>query len=158
MTQPFPRMLTMLPPPRAKLAGCLWLPRIVSKARFMQINRLPSENAARFCHPEGVDGYFLRAFDLTKEDILDAAARHRSDMEIAAWFRALPGMDLKRIARWNTLAENLGKPGYPMAERFVQSLATVFPNIDPLSVESIFDLITADESDEVETPVEKVEG
>ena len=142
-------MMTMLPLPRAKLAGCLWLPRIVSKARFVQINRLPPENASRFCHPDGVDGHFLRAFDLTKEALMDAVARHRSDAEIAAWFRALPGIDPKRIARWNTLAENLGKPGYPMAERFVQALATVFPNIDPLSVESIFDLITADESDEL---------
>ncbi len=154
--------MTMLPLPRAKLAGCLWLPRIVSKARFVQINRLPPENAARFCHPEGVDGHFLRAFDLTKEDLLEAATRHRSDMEIAAWFRARPGMDPQRVTRWNTLAENLGKPGYPMADRFVSSLATVFPNIDPYSVNSIFDLITIDESDEEEAKAgagsEKAEG
>ena len=150
-------MLNMLPPPRVKLAGCLWLPRIVSKARFMQIGRLPPENAARFCHADGVDGNFLRSFEMTREELMDAVARHRSDGEIAAWFRARPGMDIKRIARWNTLAENLGKPGYPMADRFVSSLATVFPNIDPLTVDSIFDLITMDEKDEDEVE-EKVEG
>ena len=143
-------MMNMLPPPRAKLAGCLWLPRIVSKARFMQIGRLPPDNAARFCHPEGVDGYFLQSFDLTKDELMYAVERHRSDIEIAAWFRARPDVDAKRIARWNTLAENLGKPGYPMADRFVSALATVFPNIDPLTVDSIFDLITADERDEDE--------
>ena len=150
-------MMTMLPPPRAKLAGCLWLPRLVSKARFMAINRLPPENARRFCHPEGVDGHFLQSFDLTREELMDAVAKHRSDGEIAAWFRARPGVDLKRIARWNVLADNLGRPGYPMADRFVSSLATVFPNIDPLTVETIFDLITRDEKDEDEAEV-KAEG
>ena len=143
-------MMNMLPTPRAKLAGCVWLPRIVSKARFTEIGRLPPENAARFCHPEGVDGHFLRTFAMTREELMDAVRRHRSDSEISAWFRARPGVDLKHIARWNTLAENLGKPGYPMADRFVSSLATVFPNIDPLTVDSIFDLITLDEKDEDE--------
>ena len=146
--------MNMLPPPRAKLAGCLWLPRIVSKARFMQINRLPPENAQRFCHPDGVDGHFLRAFDMTKDELMYSVERHRSDIEIAAWFRARPDVDAKRIARWNALAENLGKPGYPMADRFVSALATVFPNIDPLTVDSIFDLITADEKDEDEAATE----
>lgn len=147
-------MMNMLPSPRAKLAGCVWLPRIVSKARFVQIGRLPPENASRFCHPEGVDGYFLLTFDMTRDELLEAVTRHRSDGEIAAWFRARPGTDLKHIARWNTLAENLGKPGYPMADRFVSALATVFPHIDPLTVDSIFDLITADEKDEDEVAAE----
>ena len=62
-----------LPPPRATLAGCMWLPRIIAKARLLQSGALPSEYETRFCHPTGVDAQFLKFFGLEKEDILSAA-------------------------------------------------------------------------------------
>ncbi|MBW8864192.1 MAG: hypothetical protein JF609_04565, partial [Verrucomicrobia bacterium] len=58
------------PTPREQLAGCLWLPRILAKARLLQRNELPPEYAARFCHATGVDGQFLLHFNLTREQVL----------------------------------------------------------------------------------------
>jgi hypothetical protein len=49
-----------LPLPRAKLAGCMWLARIVTKARLYKAHSLPAEYAERFCHPTGVDNQFLQ--------------------------------------------------------------------------------------------------
>ena len=134
-----------LPSPRAKLADCLWLPRIVAKARCLQAGELPADYAERFCNPVAVDGHFLQFFGMTKEELLEATNRFQSDEVIATWFCARPGIDSKRIDEWNYLAENLGKAGFPMAERFTAALATIYSHFDPATVRSIFDLIETDE-------------
>ena len=38
-----------LPSPRETLAGCVWLPRLLAKARQFQRGELPPDYAARFC-------------------------------------------------------------------------------------------------------------
>jgi hypothetical protein len=63
----------MIPLPRDRLAGCVWLPRILAKARMLKTGNLPPEYEARFCHPTGVDGLFLPHFALTQEEIFRQA-------------------------------------------------------------------------------------
>lgn len=36
-----------LPPPRATLAGCMWLPRILQKGRLLEAGALPADYAER---------------------------------------------------------------------------------------------------------------
>ena len=136
----------MLPSPRARLAGCVWLPRFLAKARQVQADQLPPEYAARFCAPDSVDDHFLTHFALAKGDALDALRRHPEDADFSAWFLRLPTVNAERIAQWNELAENLGRPGYPMAARFKQVRPTMYAHLDASQrLESIFDLLAADE-------------
>lgn len=134
-----------LPSPRAELAGCFWLPRFVAKARQWRDGELSAEYAARFCDHDSVDDHFLRFFELPKTELVDAAMRLHVDADLAAWFCARPGIDAARIARWNELAVNLGRPGFPMAARLVEVLPRAYPHLDPAQVETIFALLEADE-------------
>jgi hypothetical protein len=133
-----------LPPPRASLAGCMWLPRILAKARLLQSGALPPDYAARFCHPTGVDGQFLSFFGLTKDDIL--AVGRLADDAAALRFEKLTSSRPGIISQWNDLAQNLGKTGFPMAERLPVALASIYQNLDPAKIGSIFEAIEADES------------
>jgi hypothetical protein len=134
-----------LPLPRAQLADCVWLPRMAAKIRGIARGALPAEYVARFCDRDSVDEHFLRFFGISKEEMIDAVNRLDSDDGIARWFRARPGMDGARIAQWNEFAEDLGKPGFPMATRFLEVRPTTYAHLDPASVHSIFDLLEADE-------------
>jgi hypothetical protein len=62
-----------LPTPYNTLANCVWLPRILAKARLLKSGNLPQDYAARFCNPTGVDGQFLLHFNLNRDDVLSAA-------------------------------------------------------------------------------------
>jgi hypothetical protein len=132
-----------IPAPREKMAGCIWLPRIIAKARLLHAGKLPTAYADRFCHPTGVDGQFIKFFNLTRPDIM-AVANH-PDSFIQAWFLSLDGVDEKRIQQWNELAENLGRPGFPMADRLQLGLATTYSYLQPDQVRTIFDLLDLDE-------------
>src|SRR3954470_9199858 len=101
-----------LPSPRQQLAGCIWLPRIMAKARSLDRGELAPDYAARFCHPGGIDGQFLGFFQLSREEIVNAS--RRSDDEVVAWFLSLENATGERIAEWNRIAVNLGRPGFPM--------------------------------------------
>jgi hypothetical protein len=130
-----------LPLPRARLADCVWLPRLVTKIRGIARGALPA------------DAHFLRFFGISKEEMIDAVYRLDSDDAIARWFRAQPGMDGARIAQWNDFAEDLGKPGFPMAKRFLEVRPTTYAHLDPASVHSIFDLLEADEKSAAVPPL-----
>ena len=132
-----------LPPPRALLAGCMWLPRIIAKAKLLQSGALPPDYAARFCHLTGVDGQFVSFFGLTKSDIL--AAARLTDDAVALWFKEFAASRPGIISQWNELALNLGKTGFPMAERLPVALATFYQNLDPAKISSVFEAIEADE-------------
>ncbi len=133
------------PSPHAQLAGCVWLPRIIAKARLLAANQLPAEYVPRFGHPGGTDGQFLSYFSLTREDIVRIAPA--SDEEVAAWFKSLPSTHGDRIAGWNHLAVNLGRPGFPMAERLPVALTTTYQHLAHLNPSTIFALLEADERD-----------
>jgi hypothetical protein len=132
-----------LPRPSEKLAGCVWLPRIFAKARQFQNGLLPQDYAARFCHPQGVDGVFLSHFPLSREDILSAAAL--TDEQAAEWF--LSRTSAERVEEWNQISPNLGRPGYPMAERFPVALATTYKHLASRGLTTVFEVLEADEKE-----------
>lgn len=130
-----------LPSPYEELGGCVWLPRILAKARLLRQGTLPPEYESRFCHPTGVDGHFLAHFGLTREEVLGAAAM--PDAEAAAWLAGCTTAE--RIREWNHLAVNLGRPGFPMAERFPVAMATVYQHLAGRGLTSVFEALEADE-------------
>jgi hypothetical protein len=132
-----------LPAPRDRLAGCVWLPRIVAKGRLISAGTLEPEYASRFGHVTGVDGQFLSFFALTKEDIL--AAGVHDDEQVTTWFTALPSASAQRIQEWNHIAVNLGRSGFPLAERLPQALATTYAHLADKDYKTIFEVIETDE-------------
>lgn len=132
-----------LPPPRQQLAGCIWLPRIIAKARALDREELEPDYVARFCHPGGTDGQFLAFFNLSRDEIVNVAKG--SDEEIIAWFHSLKTATAERIAEWNRIAENLGRPGFPMADRMVPALATTYKHLSARKFETVFEVLEADE-------------
>ncbi|MFT3990409.1 MAG: DUF5069 domain-containing protein [Luteolibacter sp.] len=132
-----------LPAPTDQLAGCIWLPRILMKARLLSRDALSAEYVERFCHPTGVDGQFIAFFGLTKEEVLEAARFHNS--QVVKWFIALPGVTQERIAEWNHLAVNFGREGFPMAERLPVVLATTYQHLQDRNLQTVFEVLEADE-------------
>lgn len=134
-------MSIKIPIPRDSLAGCVWLPRILAKARLFQAGELPPDYAARFGSPTGVDGHFLTHFDLSRADILQAAKL--PDAEAAAWF--LSRYSAERIEDWNRIALNLGRPGFPMAERFPVAATTIHKHVYKPEMTTVFEILEADD-------------
>lgn len=134
----------VLPRPMDALAGCVWLPRIIAKARLLRSGRLPEEYASRFCHPTGVDWQFLSFFGLNRDAVSQAAAL--PDDGVARWFSSLPGATAGRIAEWNRIAPNLGRPGFPMADRLPVALATTYASVAHLKPKTVFEALDADEN------------
>lgn len=135
--------LTKLPSPREKLAGCVWLPRILAKARLLQRSKLPPEYEANFCHPKAVDGLFLSHFGLNREDVVSAAAL--PDSKVSEWFLSRSANDAARIEEWNQIALNLGRAGYPLADRFPVALVTTYKHVDSRGMATVFEVLEADE-------------
>ncbi|MBK1857266.1 DUF5069 domain-containing protein [Cerasicoccus arenae] len=132
-----------LPAPRDTLFGCMWLPRIRAKAQQYKTGKLPEIYARPFCIPPAVDGQFLAHFQLDKDAILDACDLPDADFE--AWFRALPNNSDAHIAKWNEIAVNLGRPGYPMAERLPWAISEYYQHIAHLNPQTVFATLEADE-------------
>ena len=132
-----------LPRPSEQLAGCVWLPRILAKTRLLRRGTLPEDYAARFCHPQGVDGAFVSHFGLSRDDIVYAAAM--SDDKASEWFSSRTSAE--RVEQWNQIAVNLGRPGYPMAERFSVAVSTTYKNVASRGLTTVFEVLEADEQD-----------
>lgn len=110
---------------------------------MLQTGELPAAYAERFCHPVGVDSTFLGYFRLTKDDILAAAAK--KDEEIIQWFCSRPEGTPENIAKWNEIAVNIGRPGFPLAERFPVARETSYKHIDSRGMTTVFELLEADD-------------
>ena len=134
-----------LPSPRDRLGGCVWLPRMLAKIRGLAQGTLPAEYAARFCDRDSVDEHFLQFFRIDREEMMEAASHLGTVDTISQWFFARPGVDEMRVAAWNEFAENLGRPGFPMAARLAEVLPKTYAHLDPAGVHSIFELLEADE-------------
>jgi hypothetical protein len=132
-----------IPSPRERLAGCIWLPRILAKARLLQRGELPAGYAERFCHPTGVDAIFLKHFSLTRDDIVAAAPK--PDEAVATWFRSRSEGSAESMARWNETAVNMGRPGFPLAERFLVARETVYKHVYAPGMTTVFELLEADD-------------
>ena len=136
-------MSVPVPPPRTRLADCVWLPRILKKARLFREGLLPPEYAARFGVVDGVDRVFLTHFSLASDDILAVAPL--ADAEVITWFTTLASATPARIAEWNHIADNLGKPGFPLEARFPVGLATTYAHLAHRRPENILLMIEMDE-------------
>jgi hypothetical protein len=132
-----------LPSPRTPFAGAVWLARILEKARRMNAGTLPAEYASRFGATNGTDGQFLGFFQLGPDQVLAIAGK--PDEEAAAWFLSQPGITAARIIEWNHLAENLGREGFPMAERLPVALATTYAHLQGRDLQTLFEVLEADE-------------
>ena len=99
--------------PQDQLAGCVWLPCFADKARLSLNHQLPLLHRLAFGSPFGVDGYFLRHFDLTIDQFLAAVRQSADNAALARWFLAHPGASPPRIAEWNRRATVLGAKGHP---------------------------------------------
>ncbi|MBL9207007.1 MAG: DUF5069 domain-containing protein [Opitutaceae bacterium] len=148
--------------PTDSLAGCVWLPRLVDKARHAQAGTLHSDFVTPFCHPLATDGAFLSHFELSREEFLDAmVTAGGSDEAVARWFAARPQSSTERIAAWNELAPHIGKPGYPMHRGFQWMLKRLYGGTPPdPRVTSAFTAIAFDEGylDELAPPARVSSG
>lgn len=130
--------------PRARLADCCWLPRLIDKARAAETGQLPWTYRLALGHRMGIDGSFLRHFRLTKAEFL-AVVRGRDDAAIERWFRSLPSATPARIAAWNERAPTLGAKGHPgYAVRHLVKWF-LYPRSIRQPVGSLFDAIEQDE-------------
>ncbi len=132
--------------PTDTLAGCMWLPRFVDKVRHHHAGTLDAEFARPFCNPLATDGEFFRHFVLTKDEIVTVVIGSAGDDQIvAAWFAARPASSPDRIAAWNTLAPELGKPGQPLRRAFEWARRHYYGDLPDPRVVSIFTAIAFDE-------------
>jgi hypothetical protein len=133
--------------PTAKLADCVWLPRFIDKARHHLAGTLDPDFVRPFCHPLATDGVFLGHFELSKDEILDVIARSKGDDALVAeWFRQRPQSGAEKVAAWNELAPNIGKPGFPMHRGFSWMLRQLYGGVPPdPRVTSAFTAIAFDE-------------
>lgn len=137
-----------LPPlrrPQATLGGCVWLPRFIDKCRLHLAGKLPADFQLPFCNPLAVDGIFLAHFGLAKEEIVAAVARAADDAAVLAWLVARGSFTEEKIAAWNALAPQIGKPGQPGARGLAWARQAYFQNaVDPRA-DSSFTIIAWDE-------------
>ncbi len=132
------------PSPTGELEGCVWLPRILWKARLSLAGKLPEAFQRGYCAPVGVDGHFLRFFGIDREDI--EALAFYPDPEAAERFLRLPGVSHGKIREWNELAVNLGREGYPMAELMPIAKAGNYRHVATPEMETVFEILEADDA------------
>ena len=121
----------------------MFLPRIIAKARAMRAGELPREYAVRFGAASGVDGLFLGFFSLSADQITEAAAG--DDAAVEKWFEGVHGATPQRIREWNHTAVNLGRPGFPMADRLPIAPTSKYSHLANRGIETIFQMLNADE-------------
>lgn len=131
--------------PEDKLAGCMWLPRFIDKARHAAAGTLHADYQRAFGSPLGIDGVFFAHFALKQEEILEAIRREQSDEAIGAWFVARPQSDAEKVRAWNELAPNIGKPGFPGHRTFQWGLRHIYAGCTDPRVTSGFTAIAWDE-------------
>ena len=68
-----------------------------------------------------------------------------TDVEVTAWFLSRYRPEV--IQEWNRIAVNMGRPGFPLAERLPVALATSYRHVNPEGITTIFEVLTADEKD-----------
>jgi hypothetical protein len=106
-------MKNVLRRPLDRLAGCVWLARFADKTRLYLDGRLEVGYAGLFCHPRGVDGFFLEHFGLSKTDWLSMVhAVDGDDAKVARWFLNRETVTPGAIAYWNEAAPALGRDGH----------------------------------------------
>ena len=140
--------------PTERLAGCVWLPRFVNKARHHLAGTLSADYVRPFCHPLATDGVFFQHFEIEQPEILQAVVDSKgSDEIIATWFKQRAQYTPESVAAWNELAPNIGKEGFPMRRGFLWALNHYYGGGTPdPRIDSAFTAIAYDEGflDEVQ--------
>ena len=134
-----------LPHPKAKLAGCMWLPRLAAKIRIYLAGELPWIYRVAFGNRIGVDGRFLRHFRVWMPQLIAAVRTHTENGKLAAWFLERRSVSPESIASWNSLAPSLGAPGKPGCFTFRVVKWFLYRKSCFRSVGSIFEAIAIDE-------------
>ncbi len=132
----------------------MWLPRFIDKCRLHFAGALPPDYQLPFCHPLATDGAFLTHFGLTKEEALAVVARAPDDAAVVAAFTARGTLTPEKIAAWNALAPNLGRPGFPCEKSLAWARRNLYPSGTDPRVDSVFTAIAWDEGflDEIAPP------
>ena len=132
--------------PLDELAGCCWLARMADKVRASQKGNFPLLYRLSLGNPIGIDGFFLRHFDLSFGPFRQAVIETDNDENLAKWFFSQPGVNSTTIAAWNHYGPKLGTPGYP-GSRLRHLIAwLVYPKAVIQPVNSLFEMIEQDES------------
>ncbi|MCF3651025.1 DUF5069 domain-containing protein [Synoicihabitans lomoniglobus] len=131
--------------PWDELAGCMWLARFFDKARLHLAGKLGPDFEPFFGHKLATDGTFFAHFELSLEEVLPAvAAANDDDDAFAAWFAQRPASSPARIAAWNEIAYNLGKPGHLMERSYAFAKRRYYKTEDP-RLDGVFAGIAWDE-------------
>jgi hypothetical protein len=131
--------------PEDRLAGCMWLPRFIDKARHHVAGTLAQDYQRAFCSPLGIDGVFFAHFALSKDEVIEVVRREKSDEAIAAWFVARAESSEEKIRAWNELAPNIGRPGFPGQRTFQWGMKHIYVGCSDPRVISGFTAIAWDE-------------
>ena len=90
-------------------------------------------------------GNYKVNFKLTQEEVIAAVEREGSDEAVAEWFLRRPDSSEERVAAWNALAPNIGKPGFPAHRTFAWGLKNIYIGCTDPRVDSGFTAIAWDE-------------
>ncbi|MFT3869955.1 MAG: DUF5069 domain-containing protein [Nibricoccus sp.] len=132
--------------PTNKLAGCMWLARLTKKIRLHLAGELDASFHMPFCHPLATDGVFFKHFELTKDEIIQAVQSSNGDDEkVASWFLGRSADVSEKIASWNQVAPQIGRPGFPGERILAFAKKNVYKGPDDSRLDSIFLLLAADE-------------
>lgn len=123
----------------------MWLPRFIDKSRHHLAGTLAPDYQGAFCNPLGIDGIFLRFFEIMKPDILEVIRTAPEDDAVAVWFTARPQASAEAILRWNELAPNIGRPEFPGGRTFRWGMKYVYPKCTDPRVTTGFLAIAWDE-------------
>ena len=134
-----------LPRPTDQIAGCCWLPRFAAKVRASLSQELPWSYRLALGSARGVDGSFLRKFQLSYRQFVQAVERSSSDEALAQWFRTLPSVTDASITSWNRHAPLLGSKGCPGYLRRHLVKWVYYPKSVTHPVQSLFEAIEQDE-------------
>ena len=138
--------MTNIRSPLEKLAGSYHLARFTDKIRLHLAGTLPEDYQRPLFHERGVDGFFMRHFGLTKDELLEAVkTSNGDDNKVAAWFETRIGNDDQKKKNWNELSVNLGKPGQPMHETLAWAKKKYGFQCDDPNIDSVFKTIELDE-------------
>jgi hypothetical protein len=131
--------------PRQELAGCCWLPRLADKARAHLRGEIPLSYRIAFGSRIGIDGFFLRHFGLSMEDVTSAVRDSPTNRALGLWFLARPGVSAQSIACWNRLAPRLGTKNHPAYVTLHIVKWILYPKMLRDPVPGVFGAIVQDE-------------
>ena len=132
--------------PFDKLAGCYYLARLADKIRLELLGQLSEDYRPYLFHPHGADTRFIKFFALEKEELIEAVkASNQNDSVLGNWFGQRTALDEEKRNRWNELAVNLGKSGYPMFKTLIWAKENLLPKCSDPSIDTVFKAIEWDE-------------